>query len=122
MGVTGAWGAASAGLLAAGTAVVALSCLGVLSGRTAYDKLHFTGPTSVLGIPLIAAAVVAADGFNTAGVMACLVALTALCLGPLTTHVVGRSLRVRAGGRWEVTEPGRSRGRARGKRPGGGRR
>ena len=111
MGLTEPSKAAGIVLLSAGTALIALSSLGVVSGRTAYDKLHFTGPTTLLGIPLLAAAIVVSDGFTSSGVMACVVAFTTLCLGPLTTHVIGRSLRIRAGGRGPVQAPARSRGR-----------
>jgi multisubunit Na+/H+ antiporter MnhG subunit len=56
----------------------------------------------VLGIPLIAAAIVVSDGFTTSGTTACLVALTVLLLSPFSTHFLGRAIRVREFGRWVV--------------------
>lgn len=89
-------------LLVLGTAAIVLSCLGVLSGRTAYDKLHFAGPAAMLGIPLLAVAIVVSDGFTTSGVMACLVALTVALLSPVATHVMARAIRIREYGHWIV--------------------
>lgn len=89
-------------LLAAGTAVMALGTAGVVMSRTAYARLHFGGPSCTLGLPLIAAAVVVAEEFDTAGTMACLVAVTVLILNPAATHFLARALRVRELGRWSL--------------------
>lgn len=79
-------------ILAAGCAVIVLSCFGVLFSRTAYDRLHFQGPIAVLGAPLIAVSVVVSRGFDVAGVSACLVAVTLLVLAPVVTNVEARGM------------------------------
>ena len=45
-------------LLALGVGVELLCCIGMVTMRTAYARLHYFGPATVLGPILIAAAVV----------------------------------------------------------------
>jgi multisubunit Na+/H+ antiporter MnhG subunit len=89
-------------LLAAGCAVIVLSCLGVLAADGAYERVHFQGPIAILGVPLIAVAVVVSRGFDVAGVSACLVAATLLVLAPFVTHVQARAMRVHQEGGWRI--------------------
>ncbi len=89
-------------LLAAGCAVIVLSCIGVAAGSTAYDRLHFQGPIAVLGMPLVAVSVVVSRGFDVAGVSACLVAVTLLLLAPFATHVQARGMRINEHGGWAI--------------------
>ena len=44
-------------LLAAGTAVELLSCLGLLAMRNAFDRLHYLSPAATVGPVLLGAAV-----------------------------------------------------------------
>jgi multicomponent Na+:H+ antiporter subunit G len=88
--------------LAAGTACLCLSCVGVAFADGSLPRIHFLGPAAVLGVPMIAIAIVIAHGFDAAGTMACLVALTLLLVNPIQAHVLGRALRIRQFGHWIV--------------------
>lgn len=101
MGVSAAVLAESV-LLATGCAVIVLSCLGVLAGATAHDRLHFQGPITALGAPLVAVAVVVSRGFDVAGVSACLVSATLLLVAPVVAHVEARSIRISEEGGWRI--------------------
>lgn len=98
------------GLLLAAVAVQWLCCLGVLRGRGVYHRLHFLGPASLLGPPLVAAAVLVDGGSAPGSVKAVALALILLVTNPVTSHALARAARVRETGRAEAQPNEISRG------------
>jgi multicomponent Na+:H+ antiporter subunit G len=90
------------GLLAAAVLVQWLCCLGVLRMRGVYNRLHFLGPASLLGPPLIAAAVLVDGASGQASVKAVLLAAILLLANPVTSHALARAARVSETGRAEA--------------------
>ncbi len=78
-------------LLFAGVAVELLSSLGVLLGRTPFDRLHFVGPAAVLGGLLITAAVLVQDSLSQSAVKTVLILLAVLMTGPIVSHAIARA-------------------------------
>jgi multisubunit Na+/H+ antiporter MnhG subunit len=77
-------------LLGAAVAAAAVSTVGVLGARDAFDRLHYVGPASVLGGAALAVAV----GISQGGVTAVRVVLIVLVLQvgtALTTHATARA-------------------------------
>jgi multicomponent Na+:H+ antiporter subunit G len=91
-------------LLAVGTASVLLSCFGILAGRGALDRLHFTAPAATLAPVCFAAAVLVEEPLSGAGVKAVLVALVVFVTEPVLSHAIARAARVREEGRWCVLD------------------
>jgi monovalent cation/proton antiporter MnhG/PhaG subunit len=89
-------------LLGLGVGSALLSALGLLATSDAYDRLHFTGPATVIGPVAIAAAVLVEEPLSSAGIKSVLVALIMLGTGPVLVHATGRAARVRERGRWVV--------------------
>jgi multicomponent Na+:H+ antiporter subunit G len=85
-------------LLVAGIGVQALSCLGLLLARDVLDRLHVAAPATMLGGPLVCAAVLVNEGFTLGGIKAILIAAALLATGPVATHAIGRAVRLRATG------------------------
>jgi multicomponent Na+:H+ antiporter subunit G len=82
-------------LLAAGVGVQLLSCVGLLVARTTFDRLHFVAPATVLGAPLVCAAVTVNESFSQGGIHALLVGGILLATGPVITHATARAARLR---------------------------
>jgi len=82
-------------LVALGVAVELACCLGVVVMRDVYDKLHFTGPATILGPLALAGAIVVQEGVNQAGIKAVLIAGLLLVANPVLTHATGRALYIR---------------------------
>jgi multisubunit Na+/H+ antiporter MnhG subunit len=72
-----------------------------LAMRTTFDRLHYTGPASVLGPIVLAGAVVCREALSTAGIKAVLIAAVLLLTGPVLTHANARALRTRHQLRWQ---------------------
>jgi monovalent cation/proton antiporter MnhG/PhaG subunit len=89
-------------LLGLGVGSALLSALGLLSTSDAYDRLHFTGPATVIGPVAIAAAVLVEEPLSSAGIKSVLVALIMLGTGPVLIHATARAGRIRDRGRWVV--------------------
>ena len=81
-------------LLFAGVGVELLCCLGVVTMRGAFDRLHYTSPAS-FGAVLVAAAILVHEGFSMVADKALLLAALLLVLSPLLVHVTARSARLR---------------------------
>src|SRR3954454_7068710 len=87
-------------LLAIGVAAQLLGVLGVLVAADVYDRLHFTGPASILGPSALALAVVVDEGpLSQAGLKSILVALVLLTLSPVLVHATARAAFVHERGR-----------------------
>jgi len=82
-------------LVGFGVAVELACCLGVVVMRDVYDKLHFTGPATILGPLALAGAIVVQEGVNQAGIKAVLIAGLLLVANPVLTHATGRALYIR---------------------------
>ncbi len=91
---------ASMVLLAIGVALELLACLGVLVMDNVYDRLHYSGLASLLGPIFIAAAVLLVEAVSMAGIQMILIAATLVVSGPILTHALARTARVRQHGQW----------------------
>ncbi|HEU5370697.1 MAG TPA: monovalent cation/H(+) antiporter subunit G [Ktedonobacterales bacterium] len=92
---------ASMVLLAVGVAIELLACLGVLVMDSLYDRLHYAGLASLLGPIAIAAAVLLVEAVSMAGIQVMLIAAALVVSGPIITHAMARTARVRQHGQWE---------------------
>jgi multisubunit Na+/H+ antiporter MnhG subunit len=89
-------------LLAVGAASVALSCAGLVLAGNSWDKLHFTGPATVIAPIALAGAVLVQEPLSSAGIKAVLVAIVMLGTGPVVLHATARAGRVRDHGRFVI--------------------
>jgi multicomponent Na+:H+ antiporter subunit G len=79
------------GLVAAGVAIQVFACLGVVLMRDALDRLHYVGASAV-GIALVAAGVIVAEGPSLIGLKALLTAAFLLVTGPVLAHATARAI------------------------------
>lgn len=91
-------------LLAFGIVVELLCCLGLLAMRTTFARIHFLGPSTILGATSIAAAIVVKEALAQAGIKAMLIAATLLAASPLLSHVTGRAAYLRRYGSAHIPE------------------
>ena len=89
-------------LLAVGVGAALMSAIGLLASRSPYDRLHFTGPATVISPVAVAAAVLVEEPLSSAGIKAVLVALFMVGTGPVLIHATARAARIRERGRWVV--------------------
>ena len=80
-------------LLVLGCAAQALAVAGVALMRNAFDRLHYTG-AAMLGSVLLAAAVLAREGFSLIGDKGILVAAVIVFTSPVLVQAIGRAARV----------------------------
>lgn len=85
------------GLLVAGIAAVAVGCLGLLTARDTYLRLHYLGPASSLGAPLIIAALVTHEGLSASAVKLVLIGVLLIGSGAVTVAAFGRAAAQRQG-------------------------
>ena len=97
---------AAAVLVTVGVAVELACCVGVVVMRDVYDKLHFTGPATILGPLALTAAIVVQEGLSQAGIKALLVAALLLVANPVLTHATGRALYIRQRDHLEAEDTG----------------
>lgn len=97
---------AAAVLVTVGVAVELACCVGVVVMRDVYDKLHFTGPATILGPLALTAAIVVQEGLSQAGIKALLVAGLLLVANPVLTHATGRALYIRQRDHLEAEDTG----------------
>jgi len=81
-------------LVALGIAVLAFACLGVLVMPGALARLHYTS-VAILGVLLVAAAVVVHGGASLISVKALLVAAFMGATSPILAHATARALHAR---------------------------
>lgn len=92
-------------LLVAGVGLQVLACLGLLTMRDTFARLHYVAPAG-FGAALIAAAILVEESFSVIGDKAILAALAILLAGPVIVHATARAARTRRHGEWT----GRRRG------------
>jgi multicomponent Na+:H+ antiporter subunit G len=85
----------SGSLVVAGVVVLAFACLGVLVMPGALARLHYAS-VSILGVVLVAGAVLVRDGASLIGVKAVLVAAFLAATGPVLSHATARAIHTRA--------------------------
>ena len=85
----------SGALVVAGVVVLAFACLGVLVMPGALARLHYAS-VSILGVVLVAAAVLVRDGASLIGVKAVLVGAFLVATGPVLSHATARAIHTRA--------------------------
>jgi multicomponent Na+:H+ antiporter subunit G len=78
-------------LVGAGVAIQVFACLGVVLMRDALDRLHYVG-ASAIGIELLAAAVIVAEGPSLIALKALLTAAFLLVTGPVLGHATARAI------------------------------
>lgn len=81
---------ASRSLLAAGTLVCVLSCLGALVTTSFYDRLHLVTPITSLGLPLIGLGMAVASGWGETSAQILLTVFIVAFSGPVLTSANGR--------------------------------
>jgi multicomponent Na+:H+ antiporter subunit G len=94
--------AAVGALLVLAGASVALSCAGLVAARTSWDKLHYTGPATVVAPVCLAAGVLVQEQLSWAGVKAVMIAIVMLLTGPIVLHATARAARIRDHGRFVI--------------------
>jgi multisubunit Na+/H+ antiporter MnhG subunit len=94
------------GLIALALLCVLVASAGLLSARTAFDRLHFVAPATLAAI-LFAGAVFAREGPSLIAIKGGLLVAVLLVGAPLTTHAIARSARIAERGDWR--EEGRGR-------------
>jgi monovalent cation/proton antiporter MnhG/PhaG subunit len=80
-------------LLAAGVAAQLICCLGVLLGRTAFDRLHYAGAGSTVGPVLIMVPILILHGTATEGLDAIAAVAVLLLASPIAVHALARAAR-----------------------------
>jgi multisubunit Na+/H+ antiporter MnhG subunit len=85
----------SGALVVAGVAVLAFACLGVVVMPGALARLHYA-QVAVLGVVLMAAAVLVRNGASLIGVKAVLTAAFLAATGPVLAHATARAIHARA--------------------------
>lgn len=78
-------------LLVAGIAGVALGCVGLLVARETFLRLHYLGPASSLGAPLIIAALVVDAGLSALAIKLVLIGVLLVGSGAVTVVALGRA-------------------------------
>ena len=94
-----------------GVAIQLACCVGLVTVRSAIDRLHFAAAATVVGPTLVAVAVCVEEGlFTTSGLNALAVALLLALLGGALGIATARAIRLRERGTLESTRAERERG------------
>jgi multicomponent Na+:H+ antiporter subunit G len=96
---------AAAVLAAIAVAAVLLTAIGVLISRNVYQRLHYLAPAATVGVAAAAAAIVAQEGLDQAGIKAVVTAALLFVVNPILTHATARAARVHQRGRWDEDVP-----------------
>jgi multicomponent Na+:H+ antiporter subunit G len=86
-----------------GVALILVACVGMVTLRSAYDRLHFSSP-AILGVMFVAASVVVKESFSLIGNKSILIAVLVLLGSPLITQASGRAARIRERGDWRLAD------------------
>jgi multisubunit Na+/H+ antiporter MnhG subunit len=78
-------------LLAIGIVGVALGCLGLLVVRDVFLRLHYLGPASALGAPLVITALVVQEGLSMAALKLVLIGVLLIGSGAVSVAAFGRA-------------------------------
>jgi len=89
---------AAAVCLTIGVAGFALTSLGLLAARDAFDQIHYLAPSSLLGSVAICAAVLLHEGWSQASAKAIVITLLLLISNPVLSHVTARAAKIRRDG------------------------
>jgi multisubunit Na+/H+ antiporter MnhG subunit len=92
-------------LLGLAVVVTAVSSIGVLVMRDAFQKLHFVTPVSVVAPVLVALAVLVRSGASNRSAVAWLTVLFLLLASPFLSHATMRAARIRIQGDWRGRRP-----------------
>lgn len=79
-------------LIVIGVGAQVLGCLGVAAMRTAYDRLHYTGP-SALAAGALAAAVLVREGFSLVADKGLMLAAVVVVTSPVIVQAIARCAR-----------------------------
>jgi monovalent cation/proton antiporter MnhG/PhaG subunit len=82
-------------LLAAASASVALTALGVLISRDPYQRLHFLAPAAAIGTVCVTAAILLRESLSQIGMKTLIAAAVIFLMNPVLTHATARAARVR---------------------------
>ena len=85
-------------LLFAGVAVELIGCVGLLTFKGAYNRLHYLAPASVTGPVLIGLAVVLRHPISLTAAKAVLIVSCMALVSPILTHSTARSTHLRETG------------------------
>jgi len=100
-------------LVGLGVAAEVISCVGLISMRSAIDRLHYASAGTALGPALLAAAVCVREGFVSAqGLAAMLIAVVFAFAGSALGVGLAKMIRLETVGTAESTASERERGRA----------
>lgn len=83
-------------LLGLACAVIVLSGVALWLVRSAYDRVHVIAPAAMLGIPLLATALLVNQGISPLSVKGVLITLLFWLSAPTLTHATLRAARFRA--------------------------
>lgn len=86
--------------LGVGAAVALASCIGVLVMPSAYQKLHFVTPVSLIAPPAVGAAILIQSGWSNQTAQAWLAIGFMMIASPFLSHATIRAARIRADGDW----------------------
>ncbi|MGH3721358.1 MAG: monovalent cation/H(+) antiporter subunit G [Pseudonocardiaceae bacterium] len=84
-------------LLTLGITGVAVGCLGLLVAGDVFLRLHYLGPASSLGAPLIIAALVVHEGLDLLAIKLVLIGVLLVGSGAVTVAAFGRAAAQREG-------------------------
>lgn len=89
-------------LLGGAVLITALSAVGVLVMKDAYQRLHYIGPPTTLGALLITVAVFLDEQQKQAGLKMLLITGVLIAINGVVTHATARAARIRELGRMTV--------------------
>jgi multisubunit Na+/H+ antiporter MnhG subunit len=77
-------------LLWAGVAITALSCLGALTFRRVYQRLHYLAPMTSIGAPLVGLALAVANGWGLTMALDVFIVFLLAITGPVIEAATGQ--------------------------------
>lgn len=81
-------------LLALGVAAEVICALGVVTGRSVYDRLHYSAAATTLGPAFVVSAIALHEGMNSSGIETLAAGLLLFLLNPVLTHATARAARL----------------------------